>query len=248
MRRFAIIIGILQCLYYSKSYSLPVIEIHTDTTVKWAISGYAGISNRGLAPVPGANFTTPVMTAGMSLHVNRLSYEPDFSIGLNGKPWMANNYIRYHLRDKRKTSVTVGINPFFFFAQVTDLSGKMVIAPQKTLNFELAGLMKISERCILSFSYNYSKGFDRWCLDGNSYAIGSSITGLVVWRNFSVCLDNQLFYLDLSNHTNGIFGAAKINLKHRRSPLYVDLQGLIALRTCYAIERIQWSAGLGMRF
>src|ERR1700761_6116001 len=130
MRQLVPMIIFLQILNIPRSFGSPLTESYKDTTIKFGISGFANISNRGLAPITGATFSSPVVTAGMPLHLNRFSYEPDFSIGTNGKPWIASNHFRYHFQNIGKASFTIGVNPFFYFANLCGRSGKMIIAPQ----------------------------------------------------------------------------------------------------------------------
>jgi hypothetical protein len=221
--------------------------ITADTTGAGYFQKQLTTAGKGLAPVQGGSFKNPILTAGLSLKIGRLSYEPDLSLGMNGKPWIANNHLRFAVVHRKKVDVILGANLFLFFADIP-AGGKNRLSAQRTLNYEGTATIKTSTKHLLFFSYAYSHGLDQFCLSGNIYAIGSSWSGIPASPRWPLSLDNQLFYLQLTNNTKGLFSSTKLSAKPGKARVSVYAQGLLAIRTAYPIERLQFNAGLSYSF
>src|ERR1700755_2436151 len=114
------------------------ITIHSsaDSLASVKANGRMLIATAGFAPVPAFSFNHPLVIGFLSLQKKRFSYEPDFSLGLNGKAWMANNWFRFKISDKRKLKFSTGINPSFYFSCERMPEGHEIINAHRNFTWE----------------------------------------------------------------------------------------------------------------
>src|SRR6266849_10843658 len=101
MKHWFVIINLI-CSLSVKLYCQERKAAQEDSAGNIIVKKNLGVANRGICPIPGASFDGPVINAGVSLTFKRFSYSPDFSFGMNGKPWLANNNFRFLLQETKK--------------------------------------------------------------------------------------------------------------------------------------------------
>jgi len=107
-------------------------------TLAVKVNGKLLVANAGFAPIPAFSFNDPLAIGFLSLKKKRFSYEPDFALGLNGKPWITNHWFRLIILKTSVIIVRTGINPFLFFESERIPSGDERIHVQRNITFELA--------------------------------------------------------------------------------------------------------------
>ena len=117
MKKLLFIFSLWQITIGYSQDSIPTNDsLHqTPDKAKWEVSGLLLVTNNAFAPIPAFSFDRPAVMSFLSVRNDKWKYEPDFSIGLNGKPWMWNNWLRYELSGSQSFGLYVGINPTLFF-------------------------------------------------------------------------------------------------------------------------------------
>ena len=152
----------MRSLLFASFFIMPVVVFTQvkstgkvkDSTVSTKVNGRVMIANRGLAPIPAFSFNSPLGMGFLSLKRGRFSYEPNFALGLNGMPWLADNWFRYTFMERGKWQINAGIDPFLYFRNEMILS-KKTIEVQRNLTLEMAGEFKFSQSCSLKLTWWY---------------------------------------------------------------------------------------------
>ena len=213
-----------------------------DSVSSTRVSGRVLIANAGFAPIPAFSFNSFVVISSLSIKKKRFSYEPDFSLGLNGKPWMANNWFRFSFIENKKGKLNTGINPSFFFKSDRTASGKEIFNALRNLTFEAAGTWSLATNWSLSSNCMLIHAFDPGALSGVFFDISSSISALRLTKTVSIDMKPELFYFDFAGKVDGLFTSTSITLK-QQMPVSVYFQGVLPLWSDFPGNSFKWNAG-----
>src|SRR5690348_16286735 len=147
------------------------------------VSGRVLLVNTGFAPIPAFSFNSPISISGLVIRRRWFSYEPDFALGINGKPWIANSWFRFIIKDNERFQLIAGINPFLFFRKRVDLEGDEIIQAQRNLCGGIIGTYKSRIPVIIEYRYNH--GFDKQ-LSGHFISLSSNVPALGKTTRFRV--------------------------------------------------------------
>lgn len=218
-----------------------------DTLSGTRITGQVLLANIGFAPIPAFSFNSPILIGSLNLRKNRFSFEPDIAVGLNGKPWMANNWFRYNLNKKNNLQVKLGINPFLFFEEQNLSSETLNIHIQRNLTFEILVNYDPSDRLSFHSFHRFNSGHDG-ALTGHVFEIGSSIYLFNPINRFNLSISPDLFYFDFTDKVDGLFISNRLRLTKKNFPFNVYLQGVFPLVVDFSGSVFKWNAGLVYSF
>jgi hypothetical protein len=227
----------------SQGINPPEVRKKADSLTSVKVKGKMLVLNAGFAPISAFSFDDPLAIGFLSLVQKRFRYEPDFALGLDGTPWMNNNWFRYDFYSNKISTLNVGVNPFLFFKKQKVNSGEEMIQVQRSLVFEVGCLHRLSDRWSLNVTYEYNKGFDQGSLSGHFL----SVVGLldkVVAELVSISVKSQLFYFDFDGDIDGFFTSASLNIKHKKLPVACYTQAALPLWTNFPDNCFKWNAGL----
>lgn len=168
------------------------------------------LANAGFAPVPAFSFNSPLVMGFLSLKKKRFSFEPDLALGLNGKPWLVNNWFRLAFIDRKKLKATVGLNPSLYFGEVVMLSGESIIRAHRNLTFEFAGEQTLTARWSLRWTYMLVHAFDTGAVSGQFFDVGSVISVLRIPKTMVVKVKPEVFYFNFDGNIDGFYGSGSI--------------------------------------
>jgi hypothetical protein len=186
-------------------------------------------------------------TAHLSLKKGRFQFEPDFALGLNGKPWMANNWFRFSILEKRKWKLNTAINPFLFFEDIQAGTDVQFIHVQRNISFEVSMEFKPSLRSGLNLVYRYNKGNDGG-LSGHLYDLSSNLIITSGSSKTSLIFRPQLFYFDFTGSTDGLFTSTGLIMSKQGLPFSLQVQGVWLLKADFPADKFSWNTGLTYSF
>ncbi|WP_276372207.1 hypothetical protein [Chryseolinea sp. H1M3-3] len=214
-----------------------------DTTSNVRVSAKLQVSNVGLAPVPAFSFNSPIVFGFLTVKKQAFSFEPDVAVGMNGKPWMTNNWFRFTVFDRNKWKANLGVNPSLFFEYETLGSGEKIIRTQRNLTFEAAVTYK-SNGWNLGFLFMNINGCDPGTLSGNFFNIHGEFTAVHIREKIFFNLKPQLFYFNFNSNSDGFFAASALDIKHINLPLTVFTQGVLPLWADFPTTGFKWNFGM----
>jgi hypothetical protein len=200
------------------------------------INGLIVLTNNAFATIPAFSFDKPAILPSLNIRMGKVEYAPDFSVGLNGKPWILNNWLRYIFIDKKKWIARMGINPSLFFKKDKSISGEEIISSHRNFTGELNGKYYFSNKVNVSLTYRYNKAFDIGTLDGHSVDFTTEISRIVSIGMFSLDLRPQVFYMDSEKVFKGFFISSSISASYGAVPVFLSYQSVQSLWTNYLHE------------
>lgn len=219
-----------------------------DSTASIMVNGKIRIANVGFAPIPAFSFDSPIAIGSLSVKKRGFSYEPDFALGLNGKPWIINNWFRLNVMDGKTLKLRASMNPALFFKSDWIASGEEVLQAQRNLSFELACKHRLSKKWSLSLTYLYNKGCDHGTLSGHFIDMHNSFPDITISKMISMNLKPQLFYFDFDGNIDGLFTSGSIGIEHQQIPVSIYFQGVLPLWTNFPGNHFNWSIGFAYTF
>ena len=79
------------------------------------ISGKAHLTNNGISLIPTFSLEKPATIFDFSFSSNKISFDPELSFSLKGKPWFFLFWWRYKIINNKKFNLKLGINPSLDF-------------------------------------------------------------------------------------------------------------------------------------
>ncbi len=219
-------------------------QMPDSTGQKSNVSGRVMLANAGFAPVPAFSFNSPLVMGFLSLKKKRFSFEPDLAVGLNGKPWLVNNWFRLAFIDRKKLKATVGLNPSLYFGEVFMLSGESIIRAHRNLTFEFAGEQTLTPLWSLRWTYLLVHAFDTGALSGQFFDISSVITALRLPKIMIVKVKPEVFYFNFDGNIDGFYGSGSVTADLQCIPLSVYFQGVQPFWAGFPGTHYKWNAGL----
>lgn len=222
-----------------------------DTSVQKArdtcysiVHGKVLLANAGFAPIPAFSFNTPVAIGFLSIKKNRFSYEPDFSLGLNGKPWMANNWFRLTFLGRKKLKLGSGINPSLFFRNERIASGEEIVHAHRNLTFELVTRYTLHENMSFIITYMHVHAFDSGASSGNFIDISSAMSTPYIRDVIKLAIKPQLFYFNFDGDTDGLFTSVTLLVDVLKIPLSFYYQAVSPIWMRFDGNRFKSNGGL----
>lgn len=219
----------------------------SDTTsVK--VNGRIVVANAGFAPVPAFSFNSPIVMGFLTIKKRRLGYDPDFSIGLNGQPWMFNNWFRFSFVDRKKFTLSTGINPSLFFRAQRTITGEPIFHALRNLTFEMVADRQIYNAWRLRSTYLHIHAFDNGGLSGDFIDISSSFLVINTAETIDINLKPEIFYFNFTGNVDGVFTSASVSVDHQKIPLSLYGQAVLLIWSAFPVKSFQWNAGLAYTF
>jgi len=214
-----------------------------STSGNTKVSGRVFLVNTGFAPIPAFSFNSPISISGLVIRRNKFSYEPDFALGFNGKPWIANSWFRFIIKDNAKFQLIAGIDPFLFFRKRVDLEGDKIIQAQRNLCGGIIATYK--SHVPLTVEYRYNHGFDKQ-LSGHFISLSSNMPAL--GETIRLRISPQLFYFNFTGKMDGLFGSTAMDISYKCMPVSLYLMGVLPMSVNFPGTSFKWNIGIVYAF
>jgi hypothetical protein len=218
--------------------SLKVIHVH----------GKVLFANMGFAPVPAFSFNSPIAIGSLSIKKGRFRYDTDVSLGLNGKPWLNNNWFRYSLVSRKKIQLQAGIDGFLYFYSDQSASGEELLKVQRNLNLELSANFVVGDQSSFQLTLWHIIGYDPGALSGNVFDLGFSPPSVGIGKMLLLDLKPHIFYFNFTGPIDGLYASVTTNISHQKIPLSVCVQCVQPLWTGFPGNHFKANGGLVYTF
>jgi hypothetical protein len=231
-------------------FSFPAIcQDNSDTTRHpLKVTGTISFNTNGMAPVPAFAYGKPVFSSSISFRKNRFSYDPQYSYGLNIKPWILDNWFHYMIVKQEKFELRTGINVSMFFSKLIT-PDEEVWRGQRYTTFELAGLYKLPKNRSLGLMFWYDLGLDPGTIKGIFLNFVYQQTDIRIGKQLLFAANVQTFYIDYTGLNDGLFISPTLTLTKKDFPVSIYCQGLQAITSNMSpFPKFQVNFGIGYSF
>jgi len=143
--------------------SLNVFTQEEQAPIPFSFSGSLQFTTNGISTIPAYSFGKPAILVILNAEKKRLSINPMFALGVNGKPWYMLNWLRYNIVDKEKFDIRTSAGFGWAFRDADLITGEdttVISRAFRSAFFELRPAWKISENITIAPSYMYVHGIE----------------------------------------------------------------------------------------
>ncbi len=213
-------------------------NVSAGTVIKKKVNvhGMILLTHNAFAPIPAFSFDDPALMAFLSVGSKRFKYEPDFSIGLNGRPWMWNNWFRYTCEDRQKFKLAVAVNPSLFFISTKTEGAEDLLEAHRNLTGEVMATFQPAAKQKYMLTYRYNEAFDFGTINGHFIDLAAEFQKVLEYKNLTVTLRPQLFYFNNQGSVDGLFVGNTVQLGHSKFPFLLAYQSVQSIWTNFLPE------------
>jgi hypothetical protein len=179
------------------------------------------ITNNGISVVP--IFTLGKPAAIINFTVGRkFTFEPEFRVSLEGKPWSFIYWFRYKLAKTSKFTWSIGAHPAIIFKTIpVTINGnnEQVLRAQRFVAAEMAQNYRFNKHVNLGFYYLVGAGsVENKTKPTNLLTLRGGYNNVDLGKGFIAGVNSQLIYL-FTNGEEGSYVNASVTLAHKQSPV-----------------------------
>lgn len=215
----------------------------SDSTKKtWQFHGIIQLNNNGISPVPAFSLGKPALMTSFFIQKGGFTFSPEFNYGLDGKPWVVNQWLRYHQQHGRFLFRT-GANMSLFFGRVNS-----EVKLNQYLALEGVASYQMSAKSSLNLLYWNSQGLDPTAVkSGHFLSLSASISKIPVTKSLLLELRPNLFYLSNTIPFKGLFISAITSISHKKYPISIFSQAVQPI-SVKPTTNFNWNYGLNYIF
>jgi hypothetical protein len=193
-----------------------------STIVTGHFGGAVTITNNGISTIPNLTLGKPAALFDLSLGRGKISFEPQFRFGLDGKPWTFILWWRYKPVRTENFQLVLGAHPAFAFKTTSISNGNElseIISVQRFLAGEVAPTLAVSKKISIGIYYLYSYCLETGGLKNTNYVAGRIIlSDIELSENMRLRFIPQVYYLKMDKNS-GFYLNSSLSLSRRNFPL-----------------------------
>ncbi len=181
----------------------------------------AMVTNNGISIVPIFTLGKPATIINFTIG-RKFTFEPEFRVSLEGRPWSFIYWFRYKLAKTPKFTWSIGAHPAIIFKTLpATINGvtKDVIRAQRFLAAEMSQNYRINNHANVGFYYLVGAGSrENGTKPTNLLTLRGGYNNVNLGNGFLAGANSQLIYL-FTNGEEGSYVNATLSLTHKKSPI-----------------------------
>ena len=183
------------------------------------------VTTKGISTVPSLTLGKPAAFFDFAAGIGKVSFEPQFRFGLDGKPWTFMLWLRYKAVQSDKFNLTFATHPSFSFrtkiATINDATYD-VITVQRYLVGDITPSFTVAKNISIVPYYFYSYGMDKNMTKHNHFLqLRVNFSDIPISKQYFMRFVPQAYYLKLDAMDGFYFGSTLV-LAKRDFPLSVS--------------------------
>lgn len=179
------------------------------------------ITNNGISVVPIFTLGKPATIINFTVG-RKFTFEPEFRVSLEGKPWSFIYWFRYKLAKTSKFTWSIGAHPAIIFKTIpVTINGnnEQVLRAQRFVAAEMAQNYRFNKHVNLGFYYLVGAGsVENKTKPTNLLTLRGGYNNVDLGKGFIAGVNSQLIYL-FTNGEEGSYVNASVTLTHKQSPV-----------------------------
>ncbi len=172
------------------------------------LTGAVTVTNKGISFIPSFTLGKPAVISDIAIRWDRVSFEPQFRFGTDGKPWSFLFWGRYRAITRGRFLLAVGGHPALSFkTTAVDAGGgpQEVITASRYVAGEIVATYALTTHLTVGPYYFLGHGLDPDTLKHTQFAAArANVTGVRLSDRYALEFAPQLYYL----RTDGLDGYA----------------------------------------
>lgn len=185
------------------------------------ISGKVHLTNNGISLIPTFSLEKPATIFDFSFSSNKISFEPELSFSLEGKPWFFLFWWRYKLINNKKFNLKLGVNPSLDFKEkifysITGIKTQ-IISADRFFTTEIVPNYKLSENISFGLYYLLIFGLDNTAKTSNFLTFNAILSNVKLTKNYYLRIIPQVYYLKM-DEKDGYYVTSSFTLSNKNHP------------------------------
>lgn len=213
----------------------PVASAQSSSAQHTDVSATATVTTNGMSNIPAFALDRPAGLLFLYIRRSAFSFDPEFRIGLDGKPWAVVLWTRYRWQHE-KLLVSASAHPAINFRAtpvVMDGVARDVIVARRYVAGELAATRAFAPNANLGAAYLYLRGVERDVVKHTHFAALRSSVAWSLPRGYSLRVLPQAYYLTMGRRA-GYYSFANVILAKESFPVSLSSAANVPIRTSIA--------------
>lgn len=214
-------------------------------------NGTITATNNGISLIPSFTLGRPAVFFDLSVGGERLSFDPMFRFGMDGKPWSFVFWWRYKVVKDRRFTLSAGAHPAFIFSEMpvmVDGKEEKMLVTKRFLAGELTPMYKVSNRFSFGLYYLQGHGFNPTPPSNTNFlALNTVFSGLPMFWNMELRVNPQFFFLRVDD-TSGTYVTSTFALKKNDFPIGITSTMTQKINSTVPGDDFVWNVGLYYNF
>ena len=244
---------ILGLLFLGVFYSSPSFgqESQEKESVIRHFNGTITATNNGVSIIPAFTLGRPAVFFDLSVGGDRLSFDPMFRFGTNGKPWSFVFWWRYKILKDKRFTLTAGAHPAFLFQDmevIVDGKPQKMFIANRYLAGEINQLYKFSDHFSAGIYYLHGSGFNPTGPKNSDFlALNMIFADLRLVKDFKLKVNPQFFFLSVDENS-GYYVTSNFTLSKDDFPISFQYLFNKKLDSTVAGDELVWNISLLYNF
>ena len=213
------------------------------------VTAAATVTNKGISLIPSFTLGRPAAIFDLGIRKGNLSFEPQFRVGLDGKPWSFIFWWRHRPIVGQKFRLTVGAHPAVLFRTRTLTTNELptqAITVTRYLAADVAPNYFLRRNLSVGPYYLYSYAIEDDVVKHTHFvAARVTLSDVAVSDRYSIQLAPQLYYLR-SDSQDGVYFNVGTTLTRQNFPLSLSAMVNKPIQTQIAAARgLLWNVSVG---
>lgn len=237
------------------SFQNVVGQLHKDSvrTKGPVMSGNISVTNNGFSLIPAFTLGSSAMQAIVKVAGKRLSFEPEFRYGLNGKPWSFVFIWRYKLIQHERFTLNLGTHlpainfvtaPLLLNGEMQDVTRARQFFPVFECNPQWVLHPRVSAGVMYQYAIAQAKELAR---ETHFLSFRGSISRVPLGSNVLFNANAQLFYLKMDAN-DGVYMATGVSVGKKAFPFSLAANWYQAFQTNIPGKKQDWNLSLVYTF
>lgn len=223
-----------------------------DTTQRsFHVGGVITATNNGISLIPSFSLGRPAVMFDMNVGGKKLTFEPFFRFGMDGKPWSFIFWWRYKFVNNSKFRMSMGAHPSYVFRTVpmtTNGSTVNINRADRYAAMDLAPSFVVSKNTTVGVYYLYSHGLDKTSVQNTHFiTLNANFTHIQLAGSVYAKFNPQVYYLNMAGK-DGFYATHSFSIAKDKFPLSLQTVMNRAFKTEIAGNRFVWNMSLLYNF
>lgn len=244
-KTFALFVLAFTC-FQSVSFSQTVEQAKT-----FHVNGTVTATNNGISLIPSFSLGRPAAFFDFSVGGERLSFDPMFRFGMDGKPWTFVLWGRYKVIKDKRFTLSVGAHPAFMFRDMTVLvDGKpaTMMGTQRFIAGEILPMYKVNNHFSVGIYYLQGHGLNPIPPKSSKFlALNTVFSNLALSKEISLRMNPQVYFLSVDGVT-GTYVTSSFTVTKKDFPIGFQTLFNQKIKSDVAGDNLVWNLSLLYNF
>ncbi|MEJ8841995.1 hypothetical protein WG954_06320 [Lacibacter sp. H375] len=204
-------------------------------------------TQNGISLIPSFSLGRPAVMFDMNIGGKKLTFEPFFRFGTDGKPWSFVFWWRYKFVNNSKFRMSMGVHPSYIFRTVPVSNNGTSVNINRADRYaamDLTPSFVLSKNITVGVYYLYSHGLDKTSVQNTHFiTLNANFSHLKIAGNVYAKFVPQVYYLNMTGR-DGFYATHSLTLAHEKFPLSLQTIMNKAIKTEIAGNSFVWNLSL----